>query len=319
MEDSRGLPFGGVAASGASTSLLSREPFLGFYGYASETAASTPGTSSQNPFLGTRSDRGLEFDFAGLSIWSYDNPCSRWGFGRGLSTGSGLERPLNNDLAVDGKGFPVRSLRGVERLGVECRRLGFNNGDNGDFGYLGLQTWSGLDGEGWSTFLPQSHQTLSPNLLWGGELAGVFPIRPSNGNQPFAGLSCDSRGVVDCLACKKSSDRRPHWLQETLNCSSIKDLPGKIEYLAKDRYGCHFLQKKLECGTPEEIDTVFMEIIDRVDELMTNQFGNYVVQKLVVVCSEEQRTQILLTVTNTDFKLVDICLDTHGYSWLLFV
>lgn len=57
---------------------------------------------------------------------------------------------------------------------------------------------------------------------------------------------------------------------------------------------------------------IFNEIIDHVVELMVNPFGNYLVQKLVEVCSEEQRMQIVLMLIEDPRKLVNICLNSHG-------
>ncbi|KAE8667901.1 putative pumilio-like protein 7 [Hibiscus syriacus] len=45
---------------------------------------------------------------------------------------------------------------------------------------------------------------------------------------------------------------------------------------------------------------------------MMNPFGNYLMQKLLEVCSEEQRTQILLMATEEPGQLVRISLNTHG-------
>ncbi|XP_010274377.1 PREDICTED: pumilio homolog 12-like [Nelumbo nucifera] len=41
-------------------------------------------------------------------------------------------------------------------------------------------------------------------------------------------------------------------------------------------------------------------------------FGNYLVQKLIEVCNENQRTEILHVVTKEKFELVAICLNPHG-------
>ena len=57
---------------------------------------------------------------------------------------------------------------------------------------------------------------------------------------------------------------------------------------------------------------IFNEIIDHVVELMMNPFGNYLMQKLLDVCNEEQRMQILLIITEEPGQLVRISLNTHG-------
>lgn len=94
--------------------------------------------------------------------------------------------------------------------------------------------------------------------------------------------------------------------------SSLLGLQGIIYFMAKDQYGCRFLQKKFDEGTTQDVQLIFNEIIDHVVELMVNPFGNYLVQKLMEVCSEEQRMQIVLMVTEDPRVLVRICLNTHG-------
>ncbi|KAL2318483.1 hypothetical protein Fmac_032359 [Flemingia macrophylla] len=93
----------------------------------------------------------------------------------------------------------------------------------------------------------------------------------------------------------------------------VYDLKGKILSLAKDQVGCRFLQERMRSLTSqEEVSFVFSELIGNVVELMLDPSGNYVFQKLVEICSEEQRTSIILTVTKTNFQLVNISLDAHG-------
>ncbi|XVF64150.1 hypothetical protein PTKIN_Ptkin09bG0144600 [Pterospermum kingtungense] len=97
-----------------------------------------------------------------------------------------------------------------------------------------------------------------------------------------------------------------------LNCSSLSDLRGWFVSLAKDKYGSCFLQRAMEKAPKEEIGMILMEVIDHVCELMTDPFANYVVQKLVDMCSMEQRSHILLMVVKDGSQLVNICLNVHG-------
>ncbi|XP_042063135.1 uncharacterized protein LOC121807017 [Salvia splendens] len=93
---------------------------------------------------------------------------------------------------------------------------------------------------------------------------------------------------------------------------SITDAQGYIYDIAKDQHGCRFLQKIFEEGTSQDVQIIFNEIIDHVLELMVNPFGNYLMQKLLEVCNEEQKTHILLRVTEEPGELVRISLNTHG-------
>ena len=82
--------------------------------------------------------------------------------------------------------------------------------------------------------------------------------------------------------------------------------------MAKDQHGCRFLQRKFSEGTLEDIEKIFVEIIDHIVELMTDPFGNYLVQKLLEVCNEDQRMQILQAITRKAGDLVRISCDMHG-------
>lgn len=110
--------------------------------------------------------------------------------------------------------------------------------------------------------------------------------------------------------------RRQRWLQKQyLNRGSIYDFRGRIMLLAKEQCGCRVLQEMMKSlKSQQEISLVFSEMIDNVIELMMDPFGNYVFQKLVEICSEQQMTHIILILTELNFQFVNICLDIHGYG-----
>ncbi|KAK9742597.1 hypothetical protein RND81_03G184700 [Saponaria officinalis] len=94
--------------------------------------------------------------------------------------------------------------------------------------------------------------------------------------------------------------------------NSLAEVQGNIHLMAKDQHGCRFLQKKFEEESFEDVQTIFDGIIDHVIELMIDPFGNYLIQKLLDVCNEEQRMKIVHAVTKDRGELVRICLNTHG-------
>lgn len=47
-----------------------------------------------------------------------------------------------------------------------------------------------------------------------------------------------------------------------------------------DQYGSRFIQQKLETATDEEKNAIFPEILPIGRTLMTDVFGNYVIQKV---------------------------------------
>ncbi|XP_044483099.1 pumilio homolog 12-like [Mangifera indica] len=94
--------------------------------------------------------------------------------------------------------------------------------------------------------------------------------------------------------------------------NSVDEVTGRIYLMAKDQHGCRFLQRKISEGTSEDIEKIFVEIIDHIVELMTDPFGNYLVQKLLEVCNEDHRMQILHAITRKAGDLVRISCDMHG-------
>ncbi|GJU97023.1 putative pumilio homolog 8, chloroplastic [Tanacetum coccineum] len=98
-----------------------------------------------------------------------------------------------------------------------------------------------------------------------------------------------------------------------ISCSSqLREAQRYVYVMAKDQHGCRLLQKIFDDGNPQHVQIVFNEIIGHVVELMINPFGNYLMQKLLEVCNEEQRMHILMKVTHEPRELVHISLNTHG-------
>ncbi|XP_042480933.1 pumilio homolog 2-like [Macadamia integrifolia] len=94
--------------------------------------------------------------------------------------------------------------------------------------------------------------------------------------------------------------------------NSMEDVIGRIYLMAKDQHGCRFLQRKFSEGTAEDVEKIFLEIIVHIVELMTDPFGNYLVQKLLEVCDGDQRMQIIHAITRKPGDLVRISCDMHG-------
>ncbi|KAF3849992.1 hypothetical protein F7725_019711 [Dissostichus mawsoni] len=63
----------------------------------------------------------------------------------------------------------------------------------------------------------------------------------------------------------------------------LRDLPGHMVEFSQDQHGSRFIQQKLERATPAERQMVFGEILQAAYQLMTDVFGNYVIQKFFEV------------------------------------
>ncbi|KAK4195324.1 armadillo-type protein [Triangularia verruculosa] len=90
---------------------------------------------------------------------------------------------------------------------------------------------------------------------------------------------------------------------------TLENAQGNIFSLAKDQHGCRFLQKQLENRIPAEINLIFNEVLPHVHELMIDPFGNYLCQKLLEYCNDDERTALI---KNSTGDMVTIALNQHG-------
>ncbi|KAJ8574033.1 hypothetical protein K7X08_010544 [Anisodus acutangulus] len=136
----------------------------------------------------------------------------------------------------------------------------------------------------------------------------VYPSAYSKNS--FYSPSAQSR--LDCLEPTDAVDLKFHRWSQSQEYNLIDDFAGRIYLMAKDQNGCRFLQRKFAEGTSEDVEKIFPEIIVHIVELMIDPFGNYLVQKLLEVCNEDQRMQILRAITRIAGDLVRISCDMHG-------
>ncbi|XP_010521190.1 PREDICTED: putative pumilio homolog 8, chloroplastic [Tarenaya hassleriana] len=93
---------------------------------------------------------------------------------------------------------------------------------------------------------------------------------------------------------------------------NVSEIQGYVYLMAKDQHGCRFLQWVFAEGSAIDATAIFNEVIDHVVELMMDPFGNYLMQKLLDVCTEEQRTEIILVATAEPGQLIRISLNAYG-------
>ncbi|KAG6496484.1 putative pumilio homolog 8, chloroplastic [Zingiber officinale] len=96
-----------------------------------------------------------------------------------------------------------------------------------------------------------------------------------------------------------------------LKHESLISVTGHLYFLAKDQHGCRYLQQMLDEGK-HQADMIFNGVIGHTVELMVDPFGNYLIQKLLEKCNEEQLTKILLMLNKNPTNLVEISLNIHG-------
>lgn len=106
--------------------------------------------------------------------------------------------------------------------------------------------------------------------------------------------------------------------------AKLEDFTGDIYSLCKDQHGCRFLQRQLDVsrelansdkrgsdGLASDVAAtmIFNEIYLKIVELMTDPFGNYLIQKLFENVSLDQR---FILVRNAAPEFIRIALDPHG-------
>ncbi|CAN3354802.1 hypothetical protein DICA3_B05644 [Diutina catenulata] len=109
---------------------------------------------------------------------------------------------------------------------------------------------------------------------------------------------------------RKSGHRRKGDDASKYAHAKLEDFSGDIYALCKDQHGCRFLQRQLDADNATVAATmIFNEIYLKIVELMTDPFGNYLIQKLFERVSHDQR---VILVKNAAPDFVRVALDPHG-------
>eukprot|EP01125_Pyxidicula_operculata_P017292 TRINITY_DN6055_c0_g1_i2.p1 TRINITY_DN6055_c0_g1~~TRINITY_DN6055_c0_g1_i2.p1 ORF type:complete len:665 (+),score=81.08 TRINITY_DN6055_c0_g1_i2:83-2077(+) len=90
---------------------------------------------------------------------------------------------------------------------------------------------------------------------------------------------------------------------------TLEECRGNIATMCLDQHGCRFLQRHLDSGDSSVVTLIYSEVIEHIMELMSDPFGNYLCQKLIEFCNEEQRLEITKRVSG---NLVLISKNMHG-------
>ncbi|KAK1302616.1 hypothetical protein QJS10_CPB12g01197 [Acorus calamus] len=91
-----------------------------------------------------------------------------------------------------------------------------------------------------------------------------------------------------------------------------EDVEGLIYYMVKHQRWCRFLQERFEGVNPDEDDMIFHGVISHVVEFMVDPYGNFLMQKVMEVCREDQWMRILRVLVKDPTNFIRICLDKHG-------
>ncbi|CCC07452.1 unnamed protein product [Sordaria macrospora k-hell] len=179
--------------------------------------------------------------------------------------------------------------------------------------------------------MPYPYYPPGPNYTPPGNNAGygnlpmmMQNMSVGNNNNPSAMYAPQNYTGYGALYNGGGSPRQPHDSQARViqsrramdgeamsrfNNLPLEQVVGTIYTLCKDQHGCRYLQKKLDDRNEEQIHMIWLETNQHVIELMTDPFGNYLCQKLLELCSEDERTVLIRNATP---DMVRIALNAHG-------
>ncbi|ESQ27302.1 hypothetical protein EUTSA_v10018339mg [Eutrema salsugineum] len=214
----------------------------------------------------------------------------------------------NNGFVVDGGFFltPKEDKRSmfwnqVPDSLANSRQIGWPSYSSSNGGYINGHDilGSGLNREGISA--------MSPFFCQGAQ--APFSSSASKGSELF---SSEESLFMELGLDHQSQRSNGHGSNTEMCLPNMCDIQGYVYLMAKDQHGCRFLQRVFDQGTPLDAMIIFNQVIAHVVELMMDPFGNYLMQKLLDVCNEEQRTQIVLVATAEPGQLIRISLNAYG-------
>ena len=91
--------------------------------------------------------------------------------------------------------------------------------------------------------------------------------------------------------------------------ADVKDVFGHVVEFSGDQHGSRFLQQKLENCSPEDKQLLFDEILPNAYQLMTDVFGNYVVQKMFELGDQRQKAGLA---KKMEGHVLDLSLQMYG-------
>lgn len=133
-------------------------------------------------------------------------------------------------------------------------------------------------------------------------------------------ISGVSAGTPAALAVPIPSSRSP-LLEEFRNSNTrfqhvhLSELSGHMVEFARDQHGSRFIQQKLETATANEKSAVFAEILPHSGKLMTDVFGNYVIQKFFEFGTKEQK-EVCSTLTFHHYEIPSFSMEPMYYKFI---
>lgn len=86
--------------------------------------------------------------------------------------------------------------------------------------------------------------------------------------------------------------------------TSLFDMKGRIVKTARDREGSNFIQRLLQVADATDMMIVFEEAMDGIDKLWNDVNGNYILQVLLDVGTEDMKDKIAQKIIDFDGGVV---------------
>lgn len=118
------------------------------------------------------------------------------------------------------------------------------------------------------------------------------PSLPSPPRRQVGGASTNGRRKslgTETRRCQLLEDFR----NGRLTGIELSDVATRVVDFAKDQHGSRFIQQKLEQCTDEEKEMVFSEVLPASYSLITDVFGNYVIQKFFEFGTIDQKATLV--------------------------
>ncbi|XP_028780582.1 pumilio homolog 12-like [Neltuma alba] len=141
-------------------------------------------------------------------------------------------------------------------------------------------------------------------------LVGSFGIAPShvyeglaNGNNTNKQTLAGNAGIGPSdVSNSSSSAARVVMRQRYNNITSLEVVKGMVASISKEEDGSEFLLRMLDGKNPRDINFISTEVLDDLHDLMMDQFGKRVIQKIFDVLKEDQLTLLFEFITNNLVK-----------------
>merc|ERR1719510_1975914 len=109
-------------------------------------------------------------------------------------------------------------------------------------------------------------------------MGAMAPMAP----MPFGSILSTGKSRHNSASVEKNSNRS-RLLEDFRNNRfpnlQLREIANHIVEFSQDQHGSRFIQQKLERASANEKQAVFQEIQSKAHSLMTDVFGNYVIQK----------------------------------------